>query len=517
MTIKKMISLLALLMVLSACAVNPVTGKSELALISESQEMAIGKKQYGPSRQGQGGDYVADPALVTYVQQVGQRLAKVSDRQLPYEFVVINSSVPNAWALPGGKIAINRGLLLELTSEAELAAVLGHEIVHAAARHSAQGIERGMLMQGAVMAAGIATQNSGYSDLAIKGAGLAANLVNHKYGRDAERESDHYGMKYMEKAGYDVRAAIALQETFVRLSKSNNSNWLTGLFASHPPSQERVDNNRRDAELLTPGGEVGEARYQQAIAHLKKVKPAYDAYDEGVKALKEKKYDQARALAEKAISIEPKEGLFHALLGEAQQGKGAKNTALTSYSRAIQANPDFFYFYEKRGELQNQLGYSAGAKKDLERGAALFPTAASYLALGQFAEQEGNTKQAIEYYRDAAQSNSQSGRLAQQSLVQLDLQDHPSRYLKAHFVLDRAGRLLVSVKNPTDFPVDQLRVALYYLNQKRQREQVTLRLNGVVAPQQSLMVRTGIESMNGHQLRERGFQVQVVGARVAGH
>ena len=120
---------------LTGCVINPVTGDRELALVSAEQEIAIGEQQYEPSQQMQGGEYTLDPELTSYVAGVGQKLAAVSDRQLPYEFVVLNSSVPNAWALPGGKIAVNRGLLTELDSEAELAAVLGHEIVHAAARH----------------------------------------------------------------------------------------------------------------------------------------------------------------------------------------------------------------------------------------------------------------------------------------------------------------------------------------------------------------------------------------------
>src|SRR5210317_1032321 len=116
---------------LYGCAVNPVTGKNELSLISESQEISIGQKNYGPSRQMQGGDYNVNPELSVYVNTVGQKLARVSDRKLPYEFVVLNNSTPNAWALPGGKIAVNRGLLMSLENEAELAAVLGHEIVPA--------------------------------------------------------------------------------------------------------------------------------------------------------------------------------------------------------------------------------------------------------------------------------------------------------------------------------------------------------------------------------------------------
>jgi predicted Zn-dependent protease len=134
---------------LCGCVINPVTGDRELALVSADQEIAIGEQQYAPSQQMQGGQYELDSELTSYVASVGQKLAAVSDRDLPYEFVVLNSSVPNAWALPGGKIAVNRGLLNELNSEAELAAVLGHEIVHAAARHGALAMQRGLLLQGA--------------------------------------------------------------------------------------------------------------------------------------------------------------------------------------------------------------------------------------------------------------------------------------------------------------------------------------------------------------------------------
>src|SRR5690606_35992497 len=111
--------------ILVGCAVNPVTGQRELGFVSAAQELSIGQEQYGPSQQSQGGQFKVDPALTRYVQGVGDRLAAVSDRQLPYEFVVLNNSVPNAWALPGGKIAVTRGLLVELNNEAELAAVLG--------------------------------------------------------------------------------------------------------------------------------------------------------------------------------------------------------------------------------------------------------------------------------------------------------------------------------------------------------------------------------------------------------
>lgn len=179
---------------LTGCAVNPVTGKSEFMIVSEQEELALGQQNYAPMQQAQGGVYDVDPELTSYVQEVGARLAAVSDRQLPYEFVVLNNSVPNAWALPGGKIAINRGLLTELNSEAELAAVLGHEIVHAAAKHSAQQMSRGAWLQGVIMATAIATGGSDYGQLVVGGAAAGAQLINSTYGRSAEqseRWQDH--------------------------------------------------------------------------------------------------------------------------------------------------------------------------------------------------------------------------------------------------------------------------------------------------------------------------------------
>ena len=292
------------LVVLGGCVINPVTGDRELALVSADQEIAIGEQQYQPSQQMQGGDYALDPELTSYVAGVGQKLAAVSDRQLPYEFVVLNSSVPNAWALPGGKIAVNRGLLTELGSEAELAAVLGHEIVHAAARHGALAMQRGLLLQGALIATQVAAQRNDYGSLAVGAASLGAQLLSLRNGRDAELESDLYGMRYMAAAGYDPTAAITLQETFVRLSEQNGGRGgrLATLFASHPPSEERVQKNRETAATLAAGGDVGRERYQAATARLREREPAYDAYDEGRAALADDRPDDAERSAQEAVA-----------------------------------------------------------------------------------------------------------------------------------------------------------------------------------------------------------------------
>src|SRR5512139_507065 len=187
---------------IAACGTNPVTGKRELQFVSESQEIEMGAQNYAPMRQSEGGDYALMPELTAYVNEVGQKLAAasaqitVSERRLPYEFKVLNNSVPNAWALPGGKIAVNRGLLTELGSEAELAAVLGHEIVHAAARHGAKAQERGTLLQvglaAAQIGAAVSDVDTNVAGLLIQGAGVGAQLVQQKYSRDQESEADKY-------------------------------------------------------------------------------------------------------------------------------------------------------------------------------------------------------------------------------------------------------------------------------------------------------------------------------------
>jgi len=356
------------------CATNPVTGERDLGLVSTDSEINMGRQQYGPSRQAQGGDYSLDPRLTEYVRGVGAKLAAVADRKLPYEFAIINDSTPNAWALPGGKIAVNRGLLTELRSEAELAAVLGHEIVHAAARHGAQGVERGTLLSGALIATALLVGDQDYAGLAMAGAQVGATAVNQKYGRDAEREADFYGIRYMARAGYDVQAAVDLQQTFVRLNNERRQDWLSGLFASHPPSQERVDNNRKTAGQVGRGGVRGEDTYRKRIAYLKQVAPAYDAYDKGREALAKGDTATAATLADRAIAIEPREALFHGLKGDAKAKRGDYRGALAAYDGAVSRDSRYYRHFLTRGLVREKLGDNAGARADLERSMALLPT-----------------------------------------------------------------------------------------------------------------------------------------------
>ena len=456
--------LAAVLIGVSACGVNPVTGKKEIQFVSETQEIKLGEQNYGPTQQSQGGDFDLLPELTTYVNDVGQKLAAVADRKLPYEFVVLNNPVPNAWALPGGKIAVNAGLLTELKNESELAAVLGHEIVHAAARHGAKAQERGTLLQAGLAAAQIGAAIGGVdanaANLVLQGAGVGAQMIQQKYGRDQELESDEYGMKYMKLAGYDPQGAVTLQETFVRLSQQpdgKGANWLEGLFASHPPSEERVAKNRATAAQLGAGGELGKERFEAKLQPLRKVEPAYDKLAEAMAAARKKDLSTARSLTEQAIKIEPREGRFHEFLGEIELGQKQPDKAIAHYQKAIDLNPDYFGSYLGAGVAEYETGDKARAEEWLEKSVALLPTAPAAYYLGSIARDKGDRTKAMEYFRAAAGSRSPIGERAAAEFMRLDLPQNPGNYVAAQGQFDGSGRLIVVVQNRSPAPCPQFR------------------------------------------------------------
>jgi predicted Zn-dependent protease len=495
---------------LAGCAVNPVTGKTEFMTVSTEQEIAMGRQNYVPMQQSQGGAYDTDPELTRYVQGVGASVAAHSPVALPYEFVVLNNSVPNAWALPGGKIAINRGLLIELESEAELAAVLGHEVVHAAARHTAQQMSRSMLLQGLVLATAVASSDSDYGNLAVGSAGVAAQLITMKYGRSAELESDRYGMQYMSAAGYDPQGAVSLQETFVRLSEDRQSDWLSGLFASHPPSQERVEANRATAAGLPPGGRSGTAEFQTAMQKTRAAKPAYDAYDDGRKALSEKRFDEALQLADRAIDRYPAEAHFHALRGDARLMTKKYDMAVTNYSRAIERREAFFYYHLQRGLARQELGQTDSAVVDLERSIELLPTAPAHYALGGIARERGDRTGAIAHYKVVAEAGGEYGQAAKDALVHLDLPDNPGAYLRLGCSADASARLVVAVRNDTNVTVAGIELVVQYTDNAGRRQLSRYNVAGQLPPGRIASVSTGL----GPYTAGSGCPAEVVAARI---
>ena len=454
--------LLAPLLLAPGCATNPVTGRRELHFVSESREVEVGKANYFMYQQAEGGAYVVHPGVNDYVKNVGRKLWAVSDRpHLPFDIVVLNNSVPNAWALPGGKMAVNRGLLVEMETEAELAAVIGHEIVHVAARHGAKAMERGTLAQAAVLGVGLWAQDEDYGNLIVGGAGLTAGLVNLKYGRGAELEADRYGIRYMAEAGYDPEAAVKLQETFLRLSEGKNPGWLAGLFASHPPSQERVDANREIVAQYPEGGTIGRDAYQAAMAPLFENREAYAKLDEGYEALKESRSERALDLAREALQIEPREARAHGLAGRALAAQGLHRRAIEEWNRAIQLDDRYFAYYLHRGQVRRQLGDASDARRDLRASVELLPTATAHYLLGVIAIEDGDAREAREHLRVAASSDSSDGEKARVLLARLELEEAPERYLNVGLGRDNRGFTLLAIENPTAVDVSACTVSVY--------------------------------------------------------
>ncbi len=397
------------------CSVNPVTGQKEWTPLSPQGEVALGEQNYEPYQQQQGGRYVVDPELSVYVNQVGQKLARVSDRpDLPYEFVVLNDGTPNAWALPGGKIAVNRGLLELLDDEAQLAAVLGHEIVHAAARHTAQKMAQSTLMQVGMLAAGAASRGSEYDQLIAMGAGLGANLWQARYGREQESEADKYGIDYMVKAGYNAQAAVELQEKFVALKEGRKSGAMEALFASHPASEQRVEENRALAANLT-GGTRNEAAYKRAIGQIIKDKPAYDAHQAAIKAATEKDVAGALKQLDTAIARQPNEAQFYITRGQLLMAD-KKPEAIQAFQQATRLNPEYFLGHLGLGLTYLSQKNNPEAQPALEKSFKLLPTPLASYYLGELALAGGDRNKARSHFEYAAQGE---GEVAQAARAQL--------------------------------------------------------------------------------------------------
>ncbi len=241
----KYIVILLIASIFVSCAVNPVTGKRELMLLSEQDEIKMGK-EYDPQIVQMYGLY-SDEALTNYISEMGTRMGKVSHRpQLTYHFKIMDSPVINAFAVPGGYVYFTRGILAYLNNEAELAGVMGHEIGHITARHSAKQYSKAQLAQiGLGLGSVVSETFSQYAGLAAQGVGI----LFLKFSRDNEREADDLGVEYSTKSGFD---AGEMSNFFVTLNRMHGSGGgsLPDFLSTHPNPDDRVGAIQRYAKKL---------------------------------------------------------------------------------------------------------------------------------------------------------------------------------------------------------------------------------------------------------------------------
>lgn len=329
---------------LAGCAVNPVTGQQQLMLMSRDQEIDLDQKN-APHQFS--ADYGAadDPLMQKYVTKVGKGLAAHTHRpDMPYNFRVVGATYVNAYAFPGGSIAATRGIMLTLQDEAELAALLGHELGHVNARHTAARMSKALIIQGVAAGLTLGVQTSEYDSLTPLAAGLGAvasgALLAH-YSREDERQADALGMEYMVASGYNPEGMVGLQQHLVDMHTSQPS-AMEVIFASHPMSEERRDTAKFEAEtdyasaLKLP---LYRERYMDNTANLRKIAPAIKAMQDGEKSMGQKKYDQAEQHFATALDLAPGDYAGLLMMSKCQLALGRKIEADRYAELAKQAKP----------------------------------------------------------------------------------------------------------------------------------------------------------------------------------
>lgn len=330
--------------VMTGCSVNPTTGKRQLMLMSASEERNI-DQQHAPHQLS--GDYgvVQDKVLQTYVADLGQRVGSLSHRpEMSYSCHALNANYINAYAFPGGTMGVTRGILLSMESEAELAALIGHEVGHVAARHTAQRMTKQTLAGIAVAGAGIALgsqTNNTTTALALGLGGIAAGALLASYSRSDERQADSLGVEYMTRAGYSPDGMVDLMNMLQNLSGRQPS-MIEQMFSSHPMSDERYRDAQREAT-----GRYGQhrnlpmhrERYMDNTASLRRIKPAIEQQQRAETLLGQGKHAEAITALESSLKIAPRDYTGLVMLGKAWMMQEQYAKARPYLQQAIEVYP----------------------------------------------------------------------------------------------------------------------------------------------------------------------------------
>jgi len=410
---------------LAGCATNPVTGKTELDLLGEEQELALGVKLYPAFIQDSLGP-IEDPQLSHLVQATGEAVAAVSHRpRLPYQFTPVNDPAVNAFALPGGKICVTRGLLARLESEDALAAVLGHEVGHVTARHAVAAYNRQVLatLFLATSAAVLEAKDVRGKELLWVGGLLGTQLLLASYSRDQERQSDTLGLSYAVAAGYSPWGMVETQRLLLALGREKPS-LVERLFASHPHSSERLAAAEEAVAKLPSEVQKRPLRRQallSATAQLREVQPAWELALQGQKAFARDQRATGLALLAKAREQAPGEGVIASLYALALWQGNEKAKAWEEASRGAQRAPRVFLARLVAGLAGLELDPAASLEHLAAAETILPGTAQVPFFQGKAWERLRRQDKAVEAYREAVRRDPEGevGRAAAARLAAL--------------------------------------------------------------------------------------------------
>jgi predicted Zn-dependent protease len=410
--------LLLFFIIIAACAINPVTGERELMLVSEQQELQLGMSASTSANWEFGGHY-KDPALESYLGDIVRRLWAVSERsQLPFEFHIQNSSVPNAFALPG-YVAITRGLLSGMKNEAQFAAVMGHEIGHVMARHTAQRLSRMQLQQlGLAIGASALEGTSGRDTLLTLGS-IGSSLLLLKYDRSQELQADRLGVRYMSAAGYDPYEALSAHEVLeravddylARLGRSpGEDTFIARLLSTHPRKEVRLSEIRSMIDMLPPYSINGDGKFSQIFISktedIRRINRYYEQYDRAELYYNEGKFKEAEESITRALELSRSQAPFHNLLGFIKLQQKNYSEAEQSFHTALSLDPQYQPSVYGFGLLRLFEGKYDRAIKAFTDSLKLYPDhAGSHFGMGKSyfkSEQYSNAIPYLETFSKAA-------------------------------------------------------------------------------------------------------------------
>ena len=363
------VGMTALGAVAAGCATSPVTGKSELMLVSEEEELQLGKQAFAELAWQEGGPLRTDSPTQAYLEGIIHKLHQVSHRSnLPVDFTLESASEPNAWALPG-HTAMNRGLLQYLENEAQFAFVMGHEMGHVAARHTAARQSRATLGGVGVGVLGAAGDVVGLGGLVSGVAGAGTQLLLLSYDRGQELQADQLGVLYMARAGYDPNEAVRAHEVLNQAidgylanlgQKRGEDSAMSQIMSTHPRHEVRIAEIQAylktlpPSEVRTEGDGKNAERWVQQTESVRRLAPAYAHYDRALQAFSEaikaneqkqgtvvrQKVGEAQREVEAAIQIAD-QAQFETLQGYLLAVQGRKGDARSAFNRAVNLYPGY--------------------------------------------------------------------------------------------------------------------------------------------------------------------------------
>ena len=376
---------------MAGCATSPVTGRRQLMLVSEEQEIQI-DKQNSPHQFSADYGVVQDEALNRYVDQTGKAVAARSHRpHMPYSFRVVNANYVNAYAFPGGSIACTRGILLSLDNEAELAALLGHELGHVNARHTAQQMSKGILTQAVVggLSVLVGTRGATYGELASQLGMIGAGALLASYSRDNEREADALGMEYMVQTGYGPQGMIGLMDMLRGLSKRKPS-AIELMFATHPMSDERYRTAVETAQLEYKSAEnlrLYRERYMDNTAKLRTLNGAIEEMQIGEREMMEKKFGNAEDHFNEALKLVPNDYTGLVMMSTCKLFQKKYKEGITYAEKAQQVYPEEAQAYHLSGFAKIQTRDFEAAYQEFKTYEKLLPGNANTIFFKGYAQE----------------------------------------------------------------------------------------------------------------------------------